>query len=386
MLVVNSADFGTKSVPLLDLRAQYETIRAEVMEAVGRVFESQHFILGEEVERLEQELAEYCQAGYAVGCGSGSDALFLALLALDIGPGDEVATTPFTFFATAGAIVRAGARPVFVDIERDSFNIDPEKLKETLARRPGIRAVIPIHLFGACADVDAISTACDAAGATVIEDAAQAIGSEYRSRRAGSMGRIGCFSFFPTKNLGGAGEGGLLTTQDRALAERLSSLRVHGSRVRYFHDEVGVNSRLDALQAAVLRVKLKHLDAWTAARQANARRYWERLGELRLPVVLPAPPEGTTRHVYNQFVIRAERRDDLKTFLKEQGVGTEIYYPLPLHVQKCFADLGYREGDFPVSEEAAREVLALPIYSELPADDLDYVCDRIVAFYRGKAG
>jgi dTDP-4-amino-4,6-dideoxygalactose transaminase len=365
----------------LDLKAQHATISGEVMAAVGRVFEAQAFILGEEVRLLEQELAEYCGSAHAVGCASGTDALLLALRALDVGPGDEVLTVPFTFFATAGAIVNAGARPVFVDILPDSFNMDPGKLEAALQRHPKVKAVMPVHLYGDCAEMDAILTVADRYGVPVIEDAAQAIGAEYRGKRAGTMGRIGCFSFFPSKNLGAAGDGGLMTTQDAGLAARLRSLRVHGSAVKYYHDEVGFNSRLDALQAAVLRVKLRHLDKWSAGRQANAARYRELLGGLGRQVVLPSPSAASTRHVYNQFVIRAERRDELRAYLAGQGIGTEIYYPLPLHLQKCFAGLGYQPGDFPVSEACSLDCLALPIFSELGAEDLEWICDRIGAFY-----
>jgi dTDP-4-amino-4,6-dideoxygalactose transaminase len=371
-----------RRIPLLDLKAQFLPIREEILAAVAAVFDSQQFILGPDVARLEEEVAEYCGSSFAIGCGSGTDALYLALRALDVGPGDEVLTVPFTFFATAGAIANAGARPVFADIEPGSFNMDPHKACEALKANPRIKAVMPVHLYGACADMDPILAAANRGGIPVIEDAAQAIGSEYAGRRAGSMGLAGCFSFFPSKNLGGAGEGGMITTSDAALAERLRALRVHGSRVRYYHDEVGTNSRLDSVQAAVLRVKLRHLDAWTAGRQSNARLYRELLGVLGLPITLPVIPEKATRHVFNQFVIRAARRDELRQHLAARGIGSEVYYPLPLHAQKCFAGLGYQEGSFPVSEAAAKEVLALPVQAELTRGDLGFVCDAIREFYR----
>ncbi|MBI4893684.1 MAG: DegT/DnrJ/EryC1/StrS family aminotransferase [Acidobacteria bacterium] len=351
------------------------------MEAVERVFDSQQFILGPDVAQLEKELAEYCGTGFAVGCGSGTDALYLALRALDVGPGDEVLTVPFTFFATAGAITNVGARPVFTDIDPVTFNMDPEQAARALRENPRIKAVMPVHLYGECADMDPILEAARQAGVPVVEDAAQAIGAEYRGRRAGSMGALGCLSFFPTKNLGGAGEGGLITTNDAGLAERLKALRVHGSKVRYYHDEVGTNSRLDSLQAAVLRVKLRHLDEWTRKRQANAELYAQLLGDGGLPIQLPAAPDYATRHVRNQFVIRAAKRDALREFLSARGVGSEVYYPLPLHAQKCFAGLGYAAGSFPASEAASLEVLALPVYAELTGDDVAYVAGSIRAFY-----
>lgn len=369
-------------VPLLDLRAQYETIRAEVEQAVRSVFESQQFILGADVAALEQEVAAYCGVSHAIGCGSGTDALLLALRALDIGPGDEVLTTPFTFFATAGAIANVGARPVFADIDPATFNLDPAQARAVLENHPRIKALLPVHLYGLCADMDPLLTLARERGIPVIEDAAQAIGAEYRGRRAGSMGSIGCFSFFPTKNLGGAGEGGILTTSDEGLAERLRALRVHGSRTRYFHDEVGTNSRLDTLQAAVLRVKLRHLEKWTRRRIELAALYRERLAALGAPVAPPPLPPYPARHVYHQFVIRAPDRDRLRQHLAGRGIGSEIYYPLPLHRQKCFASLGYKEGSFPESERAAREVLALPIYPELPREAVEEICSAVAQHFR----
>jgi dTDP-4-amino-4,6-dideoxygalactose transaminase len=342
--------------------------------------DSQHFILGEDVAMLEQELAAYCKVEHAVTCGSGSDALFLALLAADLHHGDRVVTTPFTFFASAGAIVRAGAVPVFVDIDQATYNMDPEQLEQTARRVPRIKAVMPVHLYGGAADMDPIVAIARQRGWKVIGDAAQSIGAEYKGRSVAALGDIDCFSFFPTKNLGGMGEGGLLTTSDAATAKRLAGLRVHGSQVRYYHDEVGINSRLDTLQAAILRVKLRHLDDWTASRQANARFYGELLGAGTPLVSLPEPAAYQTRHVYNQFVVRSRERDRLRAYLKDHGVGNEIYYPLPLHQQACFQDLGYREGDFPASERAAREVLALPVYPGLKREDVSYVAELLANF------
>lgn len=369
-------------IPLLDLRAQYASIRAEVEEAVRRVLESQQCILGPDVAALEDEIAAYCGVKHAIGCGSGTDALLLALRALDIGPGDEVLTTPFTFFATAGAIANVGATPVFADIDPVTFNLDPAAARAVLERRPRIRAILPVHLYGLCADMDEFLAMAAGRGIPVIEDAAQAIGAEYRGRRAGSIGAIGCFSFFPTKNLGGAGEGGILTTNDDRLADRLRALRVHGSRTRYYHDEVGTNSRLDTLQAAILRVKLRRLEEWTARRIAHAGLYTRTLGELGAPVQPPQLPPYPARHVYHQYVIRAPRRDALREWLARQGIASEIYYPLPLHRQQCFLRLGYAEGVLPRSEQAAREVLALPIYPELEPAQIVRVCRAIQAFYQ----
>lgn len=370
-----------KQIPLLDLKAQHARIREEVLAQIVQVADSQRFILGEEVRQFESEIAAYCGAGFAVGCASGSDALFLALLALEIRPGDEVLTTPYTFFATAGAISRLGAVPVFADVDEGTFNLDPNRVAEVLASHPKIRAIIPVHLFGGCADMDPLCALAAERGIPVIEDAAQAIGSEYKGRRAGSIGQVGCFSFFPSKNLGGYGDGGMLTTHDASLAERLTALRIHGRTGKYFHRWVGINSRLDALQAAVLRVKLRHLDAWSAGRQRNAERYRARLAESGAPVIPAAPAACQTRHVYNQFVIRCPERDALQAHLKKQGVGSEVYYPLPLHLQPCYEELGYSKGDFPVSERLAAESLALPVHSELAAEDIDYICESIRSFY-----
>ena len=373
-------------IPMLDLGAQYQQIAGEIETAVERVLNSQKFILGPEVRELERELAPYCQCAEAVGCASGSDALLLALMACDVGPGDEVITTPFSFFATVGSIVRLGAKAVFVDIDEATFNIDANRIESAITERT--KAIMPVHLFGQCAEMDRINDLAGHAGIGVIEDAAQAIGAEYRGRRAGSLGTVGCFSFYPSKNLGGAGDGGLLTTNDPEMAEILRTLRAHGAKKKYYHDRVGINSRLDSLQAAILRVKFRHLDQWADARRANAQRYREILRDAGLvssdSIQLPGESESSL-HVYNQFVIRARDRNKLRAYLAGRGVGTEIYYPVPLHMQACFKDLGYRSGDFPESERAAEEALAIPIYPELGANAQGYVVETIASFYRQAA-
>jgi dTDP-4-amino-4,6-dideoxygalactose transaminase len=368
------------NVPLLDLRAQFQTIRGEVMAAVERVFESQHFILGPEVEAFERDAAEYCRIKHAIGCGSGSDALLLALTALGVGPGDEVVTASFSFFATAGSIARLGARPVFVDISPDDFNIDPNLIERAIT--PRAKAILPVHLFGQCAEMDAIREVADRHNLPVVEDAAQAIGAGYCERRAGAMGSVGCFSFFPSKNLGGAGEGGLMTTDDDDLAEKLRLLRVHGMRPKYYHKVVGVNSRLDALQAAVLGVKLKYLDRWSDARRRNAEHYDKLFAEAGVEEVTTPAVRPNRRHIFNQYTIRCSRRDELMDFLKRRGVGSEIYYPAPLHLQECFAHLGYKPGDLSATERASRECLSLPIYPELTEEMRQYVVEKIAEFYR----
>jgi len=365
-----------RAIPLLDLRRQFDPIRDEVMREVERVIESQHFILGDDVERFERNFAAYCGAAHAIGCASGTDALELALLALDIGPGDEVLTVPYSFFATAGAILSVGAKPVFVDVEPATFNLDVTELEAALAAHPNIKAILPVHLYGACADMDAILNA--AGSIPVIEDAAQSHGAEYKGRRAGSMGKIGCFSFFPTKNLGAFGDGGALTTNDDGIAKKLRALRVHGSIAKYIHQWPGKNSRLDALQAAVLNVKLRYLDRWSEGRQRNARLYREFLAKSN--AILPAVASYQTRHIYNQFVIRVRERDKLRAFLAEQGVGTEIYYPRPLHLQPALEGLGFKEGDFPVSEQLSKETLALPIFAEATEEEIRAVAELILSF------
>lgn len=364
---------------LLNLTLQHAAIREEVMAAVARVIDSQMFILGAEVERLEEELAAYTGARYGVGCASGSDALMLALAAVGIEPGEGVLTSTFSFFASAGYIVHAGGTPVFCDIDPVTFNIDPARVEEASGRHPRVRALMPVHLYGGCADMDPLLEAARARGWAVVEDAAQSIGAEYRGRKAMSLGEAGCTSFFPSKNLGAFGDGGMVTTDSAGMAKSLRALRMHGSQVKYFHDRVGWNSRLDALQAAVLRVKLRHLDEWTAGRQANAALYAKLLAGS--PVVTPQAVEYQTRHVWNQYVVRCPDRDGLRAHLADEGIGTEIYYPLPLHLQKCFEHLGYREGDFPEAERAAKEVLALPVQAELGREEIARVAESIRSYY-----
>ncbi len=365
----------------LDLRSQFATIREEVFSAVTRVLESQHFILGPEVKQFEDEIAAKLGARFAISCASGTDALILALMAADIGPGDEVITTPFSFVATAGSIDYVGAKPVFVDIDPVTFNIDPSKI--TTAITPHTRAIMPVHLFGLPADLDPILEIGRAHKLLVIEDAAQAIGSRYTNRFIGTLGDFGCFSFFPSKNLGAAGDGGLITTNDSEMAERLQMLRVHGSKKKYFHDIQGTNSRLDALQAAVLRVKLSHLDEWEAGRQNRADRYRKLFDQKSLTgrVTYPPVPSPNFHHVYNQFTIRTQSRDTLKESLRLAGVPSEIYYPLCLHLQGAFRSLGYKPGDFAISEAASHEVLSLPSYPELSDAYQDRVVNAIADFF-----
>jgi dTDP-4-amino-4,6-dideoxygalactose transaminase len=375
---------SVQQFPFLDLKAQYRTIKAEIDAAIQRVMESQHFILGPEVESFEKEIAAYTKTQFAIACASGSDALLLALMTLGVGPGDEVTTAPFTFVATAGAIARLGARPVFVDIDPSSYNLDPRKLEAALT--PKTKAIIPVHLFGMAADMDSIMGIAKTRGLPVIEDAAQAMGATYNSRPVGSIGLCGCFSFFPSKNLGGAGDGGLLTTGDSEFDDRLRVLRNHGGHSKYECEVVGMNSRLDALQAAILRVKLPYLDQWTAGRQKNAERYSELFKSCGLDrvITLPRVQTGCT-HIYNQYVIRALRRDELKEYLRSCGVPSDIYYPIPLHLQRAFAYLGYKPGSFPQAEAASREVLALPIFPEMSVVQQDLVVDSIANFYAAGA-
>jgi dTDP-4-amino-4,6-dideoxygalactose transaminase len=395
----------TRPVPLLDLKAQYATLREEIREAIDRVADAQYFILGPEVEALEKEIAAYSQCEFGIGMSSGSDALLVALMAIDLQPGDEVITSTYTFFATAGAVARLNAKPVFVDIDPLTYNIDAKQVAAAITDRT--RAIIPIHLYGQVADMDPIMEIAREHKLVVIEDAAQAIGAESRGRRAGSIGDMGCFSFFPSKNLGGFGDGGMITTNDAELAKKIKLLRNHGYSPKYYNKVVGGNFRLDAIQAAILRVKLKYLDQWTEARQRNAatyRRLFEeaeliinpsrvaglngaaasgnRLAELS-GVVLPEEiADG--RHIYNQFVIRSGRRDELMKHLKDRKIGTEVYYPVPMHVQECFSDLNYHAGDFPLSESAAAETLALPIYPELTQEMIATVVDAIADFYNSR--
>ncbi len=366
-------------MPLLDLQGQYAPLRDDILAAITRVCDSQRFIMGAEITSLESELAAMLGVRHTVAVSSGTDALLLALMALGIGPGDEVITTTYSFFATAGAIVRLGGRPVLVDIDPTTFNIDTAAVARAIT--PKTKAILPVHLFGLCADMAPILSAAERAGIPVVEDAAQAIGSSYHGRPAGGMGAFGCFSFFPSKNLGAFGDAGLVTTNDDALAGKARLLRVHGMEPKYYHHLVGANFRMDALQAAVLRVKAPHLAAWTEARRVNAARYVRLFRERGLSSVigLPSEPQGL-HHIFNQFVIRVPDRDRLKAHLDRERVGAEIYYPVPFHQQPCFADLRYRTGDFPHAERAAAETLALPIYSELTLDQQQRVVDVIASF------
>ncbi|MBO0722688.1 MAG: DegT/DnrJ/EryC1/StrS family aminotransferase [Blastocatellia bacterium] len=368
-------------VPLLDLAAQHRTIQNDVMEAVARVFEHQHFIMGAEVEQFETDFAAYYGVKHAIGCASGSDAVYLALLAIGLQPGAEVITTPYTFFATTSAITRLGARPVYLDISPDDFNFNVAALERAVTSRTA--AILPVHLYGLCALMDPVMEVARKYNLPVIEDAAQAVGAEYKGRRAGTMGLAGCFSFFPTKNLGGAGDGGLIITNDDELAAKIRLLRMHGMEPKYYHKVVGINSRLDALQAAVLGVKLKYLDSWNEARRRNAARYDSLFTETRITEVAAPRTDSERRHIYHQYTIRCARRDELKDYLQRQGIGTEIYYPVPLHLQECFEFLGYQAGDLPETEKAARECLSLPIYAELTAEQQGYVVDHISRFYGG---
>jgi dTDP-4-amino-4,6-dideoxygalactose transaminase len=389
------------NVPLLDLKAQYATIRAEIEPVLKDVVESQYFIGGPKIDALEAEVAAYSQAKFAIGCANGSDAILLALMALDINAGDLVACPTYTFFATAGAVHRLGAKPILVDIDPVTFNMCPESLAAAFRCHPGIKAIIPVHLFGQAADLDAILAFAAERGVPVIEDAAQAIGTEdIHGKRVGSRGVIGTFSFFPSKNLGGFGDGGIVTTQDAALAARLKRLRNHGMEPKYYHDEVGFNSRLDALQAAILSVKMRHLDAWSEGRQRNAAFYdaafaaegakagAEPFAAGGLPLRTPMPAPRGSRHIYNQYIIRvpAAIRDAVRDGLAKRKVGTEIYYPVPMHLQKCFAYLGYRDGVFPHSERAAKETIALPIYPDLTDAQRRWVAHATVAAIREASG
>jgi dTDP-4-amino-4,6-dideoxygalactose transaminase len=366
-------------VPLLDLQAQYAPIRDEVLAAITRVCDSQRFIMGPEITSLEHELAALIGVKHAVAVSSGTDAILLALMALGIGPGDEVVTTTYSFFATAGCIARVGAKPVLVDIDPVTYNIDTSAVEAAIT--PRTRAIMPVHLYGLSADMDPILRAAEKAGVAIVEDAAQAIGSVYHGKPAGGMGQFGCFSFFPSKNLGAFGDAGLVTTNDASLAKRAELLRMHGMEPKYYHQLVGGNFRMDALQAAVLRVKAPHLAAWTEARRLNAKRYATLFREAGLldRLVLPVEPPGL-HHIYNQFVIRVPHRDDLKAFLDDRGIGNEIYYPVPFHLQQCFADLGYVRGTFPHAERAASQTIAIPIYSEISIEQQQAVVSAIAEF------
>jgi dTDP-4-amino-4,6-dideoxygalactose transaminase len=367
-------------IPMLDLKAQYLALKPELDAAVMRVVESQHFINGPDVDALEQEVAQYCRTNYCIGVSSGSDALLVALMALDVGPGDEVITTPYTFFATAGAIVRLGAKPVFVDIDPATFNIDPKGIESKVTART--KAIMPVHLFGQCAEMDPIMAVANKHHLAVIEDAAQAIGSEYKGRRAGSIGTVGCYSFFPSKNLGCFGDGGAVVTKDRALAEKIKLLRGHGSHPKYYHKVVGGNFRLDTIHAAVLRVKLKHLDSWSQARQQGAAYYTGTLTKYGLQGhSVISPKVVQSRHIFNQYVVRCEDREGIREHLKKDKITTEVYYPVPMHLQECFASLGHKSGEFPESERAALTTLALPMFPELPNSQRERVIRSMAAYY-----
>ncbi len=370
------------NVPLLDLSEQNRELRPEIEKALGGVLDTNGFILGNEVKALEGELAAYCRSKFAIGCASGSDALLLALMALGVKAGDEVITTPYSFFASVSAITRLGAVPVFVDIDPETYNIDAALIEEKIT--PKTKAIEPVHLYGQCSDMNALLAISEKHNIPIVEDAAQAIGAEDHDRRAGSMGAIGCFSFYPSKNLGGMGDGGFVTTNDEDLANMLFALRVHGSEERYYHKWVGLNSRLDGFQGAILRVKLPHLDIWSDQRKSNAELYRQALAELAGSGSVILPKERpSVRHIYNQFVIRVpEKRDELRDFLSENSIGTDIYYPVPLHLQECFAYLGYKAGDLPQAEKAAAETLAIPIFPELKPEQIEYVSEKIAEFFK----
>jgi dTDP-4-amino-4,6-dideoxygalactose transaminase len=366
-------------VPMLDLSEQYQQLKPEVMEALDEVMGSSRFILGDNVKKLEQDVAEYSNVGFGIGCGNGSDAIHIALQALGVGQGDEVITTPFTFFATGGAIARAGATPVYVDIDSVTFNIDPAKIEEAITEKT--KAIIPVHLYGQMADMEAIAEIAAKHNLGVVEDAAQAIGAKQNGKSVGELGSAATYSFFPTKNLGAYGDGGMIVTDDQELAEKCQVIRVHGSKPKYYHHVLGYNSRLDELQAAVLNVKFPHLDTWSQLRREKADNYTRLLNEqLGGTVQTPVQKEGNY-HVFHQYTIRVEKRDELQQYLKEQGVASMIYYPLPLHVQPVFKELGYKEGDFPVSEKAAKEALSLPMFPELKIEQQEYVVSKIVEFF-----
>ena len=368
------------NIPLINLKAQFAPLRTKMLATIERIIDSQQFVLGPEVKALEDEVAQYSNTKHAVGCASGSDALLLALMALNVKAGDEVITTSFTFFATGSAIARLGALPVFIDIDPRSYTMDPKLVEAAIT--PRTRAIIPVHLYGQCVEMNPLLEISERRGIAIIEDAAQAIGAEDRGRRAGSMGQLGCFSFYPTKNLGGAGDGGMITTSDNALAERLRALRVHGGLTEYHHAEVGINSRLDAFQAAVLRVKLPHLDEWAQARRERAKRYNELFKAEDLPYEVITPfVRSDAEHVFHLYVVRVPaHRDALMRHLAERGVGTKVYYPVPLHLQECFRYLGYQKGDFPETEGAALETFALPVYPELTDEQQRYVVDCFRSF------
>ncbi len=387
------------TVPLLDLKAQYGPMRDEIRAVMDEVCDAQWFVMGPKVQAFEQEVAAYTGAKHAIGCASGTDAILLALMAYDIGPGDEVICPSYTFFATGGCVHRLGAKPVYVDIDPVTYNMDVNLVREAAAKCKNLKAIMPVHLFGQCVDMTAYRTLADKLGVPLIEDAAQAIGSrDETGAMAGTRGDVGCFSFFPSKNLGGFGDGGIITTNDDGLAAKLSILRLHGGKPKYYHSIVGINSRLDALQAAILSIKLRHLEAWHQGRAKNAADYSDSFAQAgaattgapdagSLPIITPAAAGSGARHIYNQYVIRvpADIRDGLREHMKDAGIGTEIYYPVPLHLQECFAYLGYSEGDLPVSEAAAKESIALPIYPELTAEQKAHVVETVVSYVRQHA-
>jgi dTDP-4-amino-4,6-dideoxygalactose transaminase len=364
-------------IPILDLNRTHTAIAEELNKAIARVFSHNIFILGPEVQDLEKKIADYVGARHAIGVASGTDALLIALRSIGVGPGDEVITTPFSFFATVGVISRLGARPVFVDIEPDTFNIDPDLIEAAVTDRT--KAIMPVHLYGQCAEMDPVMEIAGKHGIKVVEDAAQAIGARYKEIKAGTIGDLGCFSFFPTKNLGACGDAGMIVTNDDKLEEMCRKLRVHGAKPKYYHKIVGYNSRLDALQAAILGVKFNYLDTWHQGRRAKASKYDEMLSveNIKTPVV-----RDYNYHIFHQYTVRAERRDQLQSYLREKGISTVVYYPLPLHIQECFSDLGYKEGDFPVAEKASKEVLSLPVFPELRENELQEVVENIEDFYR----
>jgi len=374
-------------IPLLDLKAQYLTIKDEIDAAIRRVVESQHFILGPDVQVLEQNIAVYCGVKYAVGVSSGTDALLVSLMALDVGPGDEVIIPTYSFFATAGVVARLFATPVFVDVDPDTFNIDPSKIESAITEKT--KAIIPVHLFGQCADMDPIREIARKHGLYIIEDAAQSLGAEYKGKRAGSMGHLGCFSFFPSKNLGGFGDGGMVVTNYTDLYEKVKNMRVHGSKPKYYHKIIGGNFRLDTLQAAILNVKFSYLEEWSQKRRENAAFYDLNLagteavksGWIKLPKAIYKYSEDKNHHIYNQYTLTVESRNRLREYLKENGIGTEIYYPVPLHLQECFAPLGYKKGDLPVSEICSEKALSIPIYPELLEEQKSIISKKIADFF-----
>lgn len=374
-------------IPLLDLKAQYVSIKTEVIAAINEVLESQYFILGPKVVELEEKVAVYSNSRYAVGVSSGSDALLISLMVLDIRSADEVITTPFTFFSTAGVISRLNATPVFVDIDPVTYNIDPAKIEAAISEKT--RAIIPVHLYGQCANMDSILKIARKHDLAVVEDAAQSIGAQYKGRSAGTMGDLGIFSFFPSKNLGGVGDGGMVVTNDQSIYEKLKILRVHGSKPKYFHKTVGGNFRLDAIQAAALLVKLNYLDSWSEKRRQNADFYDKNFkssglfekADIKGPVPVYKDSDDKNYHIYNQYTLRVPSRDKLRQFLKENDIGAEIYYPLPLHLQECFADLGYKQGDLPEAEKASHQVISIPIYPELTTSQQEYIIQKILEFY-----